>query len=86
MRSRISGFSGKTAVSSECGTSIPEYGLEERGKFAGLLGDIFQALDRLEYRNEEECHLNNHGISVRHVYLDDIPLLCFGSRTRLAVL
>ena len=50
---------------------------EERGTFGDLLGDIFQALDRLECRDEEE-YMGNHGDLVGHIYLDDVFLFVWG--------
>lgn len=56
-------------TSSECGTSsyagsIDRWQLQEKEPFVHLLGDVFQALDRLEHRIEEETCRNNYEFSV----------------------
>jgi hypothetical protein len=47
----------------------------ESAPFAGLLGDIFQALDRLEHRSDRDDRKHSHGISVWQLYLVEPPLL-----------
>lgn len=93
MRSRFSRASSeKESVSgSQWGThsyggSNSAWGSEESTPFAGLLGDVFQALDRLERRSEEvESRKSNNGISVWQLYLVDSPT-CFGPCIPLFVL
>ena len=78
MGSRSLGCGGKTVASSLWGTDdVFEYEGEERGMFGDLLGDIFQALDRLECRDEEEF-MGDHGELVGHIYLDDTFLFVLG--------
>lgn len=68
----------KTVASSLRETDgVPECGVEERGSFGDLLGGIFQALDRLECRDEEEF-MGDHGKLVGHIYLDDTFLFVLG--------
>lgn len=38
-----------------------------------LLGDMFQALDRLEHRSHQDDRKSNHGISVCQLYLVQPP-------------